>query len=77
MPYFAAFALPRDEAGCEALHRYFRKHAEIALDKQAGFILESATWRASANWAEKLGCSPEDLDEANRQAIGRACLRTT
>ncbi|WP_366552984.1 homocysteine S-methyltransferase family protein [Aquibaculum sediminis] len=69
LAYFAAFTLLRDEAGRETLRRYFRQHAEIALDKKAGFILESATWRASPDWAEKLGYSPEDLDEANRQAI--------
>ena len=35
-----------------------------------GFVLESATWRASADWGDKLGYSPEALDEANRKAIG-------
>jgi S-methylmethionine-dependent homocysteine/selenocysteine methylase len=31
--------------------------------------LESATWRASADWAALLGYSPEELAEANRQSI--------
>src|SRR5690606_14557354 len=34
-----------------------------------GFILESATWRASKDWADKLGYSAPDLEEANRKAI--------
>jgi S-methylmethionine-dependent homocysteine/selenocysteine methylase len=69
LPCFAAFHLLRDEAGTEALRRYYRRHAEIARQQGAGFILESATWRASSDWGEKLGYSPEALDEANRKAI--------
>lgn len=69
LPSFAAFHLLRDEAGTEALRRYYRRHAEIARQQGAGFILESATWRASSDWGEKLGYSPEALDEANRKAI--------
>jgi S-methylmethionine-dependent homocysteine/selenocysteine methylase len=69
LPYFAAFHLLRDEAGTEALRRYYRRHAEIARHEGAGFILESATWRASSDWGEKLGYAPEALDEANRKAI--------
>lgn len=69
LPYFAAFHLLRDAEGTEALRGYFRRHARIARDSGVGFVLESATWRSSADWAEKLGYSPEELDEANRKAI--------
>lgn len=69
LPYFAAFHLLRDEAGTEALRGYYRRHAEIARREGAGFILESATWRASADWGEKLGYAPDALDAANRKAI--------
>ncbi|WP_342640302.1 homocysteine S-methyltransferase family protein [Rhodoligotrophos ferricapiens] len=69
LPQFAAFHLLRDEKGTEALRSYYRRHASIARDKGVGFILESATWRASADWGEKLGYRPEALDEANRKAI--------
>lgn len=69
LPHFAAFHLLRDAAGTEALRRYYRRHAAIARDNGVGFILESPTWRASADWADKLGYAPEGLDEANRKAI--------
>lgn len=69
LPYFAAFHLLRDESGTEALRRYFRRHAAIARDNGTGFILESATWRASADWGDKLGYSRQALDNANRKAI--------
>jgi S-methylmethionine-dependent homocysteine/selenocysteine methylase len=69
LPYFAAFHLLKDAHGAEVLRNYFRRHAMIARDSGMGFILESATWRASADWADKLGYSARALAEANRQAI--------
>jgi S-methylmethionine-dependent homocysteine/selenocysteine methylase len=69
LPNFAAFDLLKDEQGRRALRRYFRSHAAIAADYGVGFILESATWRASADWGAKLGYSKEALAEANRQAV--------
>jgi len=69
LPFFAAFHLLKDEPGTEALRRYFARHAAIAQQHGAGFILESATWRASSDWGDKLGYSRRELDEANRKAI--------
>ncbi len=69
LPYFAAFDLFKDEKGTRALRRYFARHASIAKKNGTGFVLESATWRASRDWADKLGYSPAQLEEANRKAI--------
>lgn len=69
LPEFAAFDLLRSARGTEALRKYFRRYAAIARDNGVGFILESATWRASADWGEKLGYTSEELADANRQAI--------
>lgn len=69
LPYFAAFHLLKDEKGREALRSYFSRHASIARAHGVGFILESATWRASADWGKKLGYTRATLAEANRQAI--------
>ena len=69
LPYFAAFHLLKDIQGTEALRRYFTRHAAIAQQHSVGFILESATWRASSDWGNKLGYSRQALDEANRKAI--------
>lgn len=69
LPEFASFVLLHDAAGTKALRTYFREHAAIARDIGAGFIFESATWRASPDWGEKLGYSPARLAEANRRAI--------
>ena len=69
LPYFAAFDLFKDEKGTRALRRYFARHASVARKTGVGFILESATWRASKDWADKLGYSAARLEEANRKAI--------
>jgi len=69
LPYFAAFTLLKDEKGIQALRCYFARHASVARNAGTGFVLESATWRASRDWAEKLGWSLPDLEDANRKAI--------
>ncbi len=69
LPDFAAFDLLKDGIGAEALRHYYRTHATIAATHGLGFILESATWRASPEWGTRLGYSPETLAEANRRAI--------
>jgi len=69
LPYFAAFDLLRRPDGQEALLRYFRIYAELARERKVGLVLESPTWRASADWGAKLGYSERALAETNAAAI--------
>ena len=69
LPDFAAFHLLKTAEGEEALRKYFRTYAAIAKRFGAGLILESATWRASADWGARLGYEPAALADANRRAI--------
>jgi len=69
LPDFAAFHLLRTPEGEAVLDKYFRTYAEIAKGFGAGLILESATWRANADWGDRLGYTAESLAEANRRAI--------
>jgi S-methylmethionine-dependent homocysteine/selenocysteine methylase len=69
LPDFAAFHLLRDDAGTEALRAYFRRYAAIAMRHGAGLVLESATWRASADWGRRLGYNAGALAAVNRRAI--------
>lgn len=69
LPYFAAFDLMKTEAGRLALEKYFRTYAEIAHRRGVGFVLESATWRASQDWGDLLGYSADDMAEFNHEAI--------
>ena len=48
---------------------YYESYAEVARRLGLGFVLESATWRASADWGARLGYSPAELDAANAKAI--------
>jgi S-methylmethionine-dependent homocysteine/selenocysteine methylase len=66
---FAAIDMLRKQGGREHLVRYFETYLAIAHDAQAGFVLESVTWRSSPDWAQPLGLSQEELDRLNREAI--------
>lgn len=69
LPLFASFVALADETGRAALRRYYTTHARIALARRMPFILDSATWRASRDWGERLGYTRGDLAEANRAAV--------
>jgi homocysteine S-methyltransferase len=70
LPEFAAFPLLEDAAGTAALRDYYRPYLELARERRAGFVLESPTWRANPDWAQRLGYGPQELAQANRRAIG-------
>jgi len=69
LPDFAAFDLLKSSEGTAALRRYFRTYAAIARRFNLGLVLESATWRASADWANRLGYSSGALAAANRKSV--------
>ncbi len=69
LPYFAAFTLLGAPDGRAALRRYYERHAHIAVRAGVGFVLESPTWRANADWGRRLGYSAADLAGINRSAI--------
>jgi S-methylmethionine-dependent homocysteine/selenocysteine methylase len=69
LPDFAAFTLLGDSLGEAALRDYFRAYGALARRHRAGLVLESATWRASADWGERLGYPADALADANRRSI--------
>ncbi len=69
LPHFASVILLKTEDGRRALDDYFRGFLELAKRMGSGIILESATWRASRDWAEPLGLSQAELDALNREAV--------
>jgi S-methylmethionine-dependent homocysteine/selenocysteine methylase len=69
LPYFAAFDLLKDDRGLAALRAYFEPYARIAREQQLGIVLESPTWRASTDWADKLGYSEEQLADIRRRSV--------
>jgi S-methylmethionine-dependent homocysteine/selenocysteine methylase len=69
LPHFAAFDLMRTTDGKETLRRYYARYAAIARDSGLGFILEAPTWRANADWGERLGYTAEALAAVNEESI--------
>jgi S-methylmethionine-dependent homocysteine/selenocysteine methylase len=69
LPEFAAFDLLKQDGGRQALRDYYSTYAGIAQEYGVGFILESATWRASRDWGRKIGYSAQELVDMNHQAI--------
>src|SRR3954464_2984475 len=69
LPEFAAFTLLASERGREALRRYFEPYVEVARRLGAQLVLDTPTWRANVDWGEKLGYSPEDVDQASRDGV--------
>jgi len=69
LPEFAPFPLLKDERGFEVMRDYFRRHVALAVEAEVGFVLESVTWRANADWGKRLGYSENELAEANRRSI--------
>jgi S-methylmethionine-dependent homocysteine/selenocysteine methylase len=69
LPHFAAFDLLRNKTGREALRDYYLPYIVAARRDGFGFVLDSATWRASTDWGAKLGYAADALAAANRDAI--------
>jgi S-methylmethionine-dependent homocysteine/selenocysteine methylase len=69
LPDFAAFDLFKTPEGEAVIRKYFLSYAEIAQRYGTGLILESATWRASPDWGERLGYTEQTLADANCTAI--------
>jgi homocysteine S-methyltransferase len=69
LPDFAAFPLLDDEHGRAVLADYYRGYADVAARSGAGLLLETPTWRASADWGVRLGYDAEALRRVNRDAV--------
>ncbi|HUD93759.1 homocysteine S-methyltransferase family protein [Sphingobium sp.] len=69
LPCFASITLLQSEEGRQALDEYFRGFLDLAKRLGTGIILESATWRASPDWAEPLEMDDEELARLNDHAV--------
>jgi homocysteine S-methyltransferase len=69
LPHFAAFVLLDDPKGTAALRSYYRSYVAIARDQDVGIVLDTPTWRANADWGERLGYRREALADVNRRAV--------
>jgi len=66
---FAAHTLLPDPAGREAMADYFRGFLALANEFDAGYILDSQTWKAHMHWAGDLGEDEAFLHRVNEESI--------
>ncbi len=69
LPDFAAFPLVDDDHGQEVLLRYYGEYVAIAARAGAALQLDTATWRASPDWGQRLGYTTSELRRVNRDAV--------
>lgn len=69
LPDFAAFHLFRTAEGVEALRAYFLQYCLLANRFGVGLVLETPTWRASADWAARLGYPTDELAAITRRSV--------
>ena len=69
LPCFAAFTLLRTPEGIARTRAYYARYAAMAKSAGLGFVLETPTWRANADWGAKLGYARDALADANTQAV--------
>jgi S-methylmethionine-dependent homocysteine/selenocysteine methylase len=69
LPNFASFVLLDDPEGVRALRSYYETYLDIARERSAGIVLDTPTWRANADWGERLGYSPEALADVNGRGV--------
>ena len=69
LPDFAAFPLVDDRRGRDLLREYYRGYVPIAARAGATLQLDTPTWQANTDWAERLGYAPAELRRVNRDSV--------
>ncbi|MCV0395790.1 MAG: homocysteine S-methyltransferase family protein [Rhizobiaceae bacterium] len=69
LPQFASFVLLDSEEGRAQLVKYYEHYLPIAIRRGAGFVLDTATWRASPDWAALIGYDRKALERLNFAAV--------
>lgn len=69
LPDFASFPLLDDEEATAYVDRYFLPYLDLAERSSTGFVLDTPTWRANADWGLRLGYDALALADANKRAV--------
>jgi S-methylmethionine-dependent homocysteine/selenocysteine methylase len=69
LPEFAAFPLAGTPEGRAALRAYYAPYVTLANELGVGLIVDTPTWRASSDWAGKLGFTSDELADLIRDAV--------
>ena len=69
LPHFAMFPLLDNPDAVTKMREMFRSYLEVAAKHKICALMGGLDYRASPDWGELLGYSPEGLAEANIQSI--------
>ena len=69
LPQFASFVLVDREDGRAELVKYYEQFLPLARDRGLGFVLDTATWRASLDWGRLIGFDAERLKAINLASV--------
>lgn len=69
LPHFAMFPLLDNPDAVSKMREMFRSYLEVAAKHKICALMGGLDYRASPDWGELLGYSPEGLAEANFQSI--------
>lgn len=69
LPHFASFPLLLNPSQRQLLQTYATDLVDLGRADKVGVVLETATWRASQDWGDRLGFSTDQLNTINRDAV--------
>jgi len=69
LPDFTTFGLLDTDNGRRVLANYYQRYVDIASKNGRGIVLETATWRVSADWLEAQAYAASDVGRLNRAAV--------
>jgi S-methylmethionine-dependent homocysteine/selenocysteine methylase len=69
LPEFASFPLLETEDGRAALVRYYETYLGLGRRHGRGVVLDTPTWRASADWGARLGYDTDRLADLTRRGV--------
>jgi S-methylmethionine-dependent homocysteine/selenocysteine methylase len=65
LPHFSAFPLNDSAAGREVIRSYYRDYLPVARAAGRSFLFATDSWRASSDWADRLGYDRALLQQNN------------
>ena len=69
LPHFALFPLLNNPDAVSKIREMFRSYLDVAAKHEICALMGGLDYRASPDWGDLLGYSPEGLAEANIQSI--------
>jgi homocysteine S-methyltransferase len=69
LPHFSAFPLNDSAAGCEVIRSYYRDYLPVAKAAGRSFLFATDSWRASPDWADRIGYDRALLKQNNATSV--------